>query len=415
MMNEKKNTKIILLESENVKILKAIRIEPNGNMIEIAGNNAQGKSTVLDCIEYALGGKAALPAQPLRRGAEKGYIVLETENLIIKRTFTKAGGGTLTVKDKKTGLILEGGPQDILDRLTGELTFDPLAITRMDTTKLRRTLAKMCGVDLDAVDAQRKALKDKRTEIGREVKRLKGSLDSMTCDESMADAVKIDAADLMEQLNGVRTAHQEMNAYNETMAMLTTQHAELMQQLNALNAKIEKHTEGAEGVTENMERHECFNSLQLEAQIATASTHNAQLEANSQYRNTEEELFHTDESYKEKTAEIKTLDKNTAESIANAKSSVAGLVITEDDVLYNDVPFDQASQAEKIKVGVCMGRALNPKLNIVLIRDGSLLDDASMALLGGIAEMEELQVWIERVGKGGEAAIVIENGEIKGE
>ena len=43
-------------------------------------------------------------------------------------------------------------------------------------------------------------------------------------------------------------------------------------------------------------------------------------------------------------------------------------------VTYNNVPFDQCSSSEQLRVSLAMGLALNPKLKVILIRDGSLLD-----------------------------------------
>ena len=54
----------------------------------------------------------------------------------------------------------------------------------------------------------------------------------------------------------------------------------------------------------------------------------------------------------------------------------------------------------------------NPKLPVVLIRDGSLLDEASLAAVGQQAAEAGAQVWVERVGRGDECAVVIEDGEI---
>ena len=48
---------IIELKAENVKVLKAIEIRPEGNIIELTGKNGNGKSSVLDSIIMALAGK----------------------------------------------------------------------------------------------------------------------------------------------------------------------------------------------------------------------------------------------------------------------------------------------------------------------------------------------------------------------
>lgn len=49
--------KINKLEIENVKRIKAVKIEPTKNGLTIVGgNNNQGKTSVLDSIAWALGG-----------------------------------------------------------------------------------------------------------------------------------------------------------------------------------------------------------------------------------------------------------------------------------------------------------------------------------------------------------------------
>ena len=54
---KKKKQKIISLAIENVKKIVAILLNPDGSVFVIGGKNAQGKSAVLDAIEYALRGK----------------------------------------------------------------------------------------------------------------------------------------------------------------------------------------------------------------------------------------------------------------------------------------------------------------------------------------------------------------------
>jgi len=59
-----------------------------------------------------------------------------------------------------------------------------------------------------------------------------------------------------------------------------------------------------------------------------------------------------------------------------------------------------------------MGLAMNPKLKVLLIRDGSLLDEDNLKLIADMAKEADGQVWIERVGKGEEVSVIIEEGEV---
>ena len=70
---------------------------------------------------------------------------------------------------------------------------------------------------------------------------------------------------------------------------------------------------------------------------------------------------------------------------------------TDEGVTYNGVPFSQASSAEQIRVSLAMAMALNPKLRVVRILDGSLLDADSMRQVAEMATAADYQVWVERV------------------
>ena len=61
---------IVKLTASNVKRLRAVTIAPDGNLVVLSGRNGQGKTTVLDCIEYAIGGKDVICAEPVRRGED---------------------------------------------------------------------------------------------------------------------------------------------------------------------------------------------------------------------------------------------------------------------------------------------------------------------------------------------------------
>jgi hypothetical protein len=84
-------------------------------------------------------------------------------------------------------------------------------------------------------------------------------------------------------------------------------------------------------------------------------------------------------------------------------------------VLYQGLPFGQASNSEQIRVSMALAMASNPKLRVLRISDGSLLDSDSMELVANEAEKHGFQVWIERVDASGSVGIVMEEGIASGE
>lgn len=99
--------------------------------------------------------------------------------------------------------------------------------------------------------------------------------------------------------------------------------------------------------------------------------------------------------------------------LEEASFPVVGLGFDEDGVTFEGVPLDQASQAQRVRVSVAMGIAMNPELRVLLVRDASLLDDESMGMIAQMAEDADAQLWLERVGDGDAGAIIIEDGAVR--
>lgn len=101
-----------------------------------------------------------------------------------------------------------------------------------------------------------------------------------------------------------------------------------------------------------------------------------------------------------------------AKQLQAAKYPVEGLGVDDDGVTFNGIPFSQASSAEQLRVSAAMALALNPKLRVILIRDGSLLDSEQGAALCKFAEENNCQVWLEQVSTDKAVGIVIEDGHL---
>lgn len=196
--------KILRLQADSFKRLKAVDITPTGNVVEITGRNAQGKTSVLDAIWAALGGATHIQSKPIRAGANKARIRLDLGELIVTRSITEKGS-TLTVENAE-GLPYKS-PQRMLDDLVGALAFDPLAFTRMkprDQFDQLRAIAQV-DIDLDALDRQNQSDFERRTAINREHKQILAQLEGMPA-PSVEPGEDQDVSILLEQQRNLTTA-----------------------------------------------------------------------------------------------------------------------------------------------------------------------------------------------------------------
>ena len=118
--------------------------------------------------------------------------------------------------------------------------------------------------------------------------------------------------------------------------------------------------------------------------------------------------------YKALTEGLEALDKTKAKALEAATFPVVGLGFDDTGVTYQGVPFSQASSAEQIRVSVAMAMAMNPKLRVLRIKDGSLLDAETLEALRAQVAENDFQLWLEVVTTSTEGgAVIIEDGEVQ--
>ena len=401
--------KIISLEAENYKRLKAIEITPDGNTVVIAGRNAQGKTSVLDAIWAALGGREGNKAsKPIREGADTAKVRVDLGDIIVTRIWK---GDTSTVKVESGEGAVYKSPQALLDSFIGKLSFDPLEFTRMSAREQRAALLDLVELDVDlgVLDSKRTAVFDKRTVVGRDGKALgeEPKLDAdLPLEEVSAASIiaQIRAAQEQERHNAEQVS--KLEAIERDRAANQTEIERLQAELKAIDG-MHKSQEAAVDALPNP-----ADVTAMEASLSEVETTNYAIRQNNSARERVSTIKEQRTAYETLTAEIAEMDKSKAAALAKAKFPVDGLGFDDSGVTYQDVPFDQASSAEQIRVSLGMAIALNPKLRVIRILDGSLLDDDNLKMISDAAAEHDFQVWIERVGDNGSVGIVIEDGQV---
>lgn len=418
--------KIVKLQAENVKRLKAVEITPDGNTVIISGKNGQGKTSILDSIWLALaGGEAAkgMP-RPIRDGEKKANVTLDLGDLKVTRRWTDNDKSYLQV-DNKDGATFKS-PQKMLDALVGRLSFDPLAFAQQDEKAQLKTLQELVNIDPAPLEAKRKKFFDERTIINRDVSRLKAQLEGMVAPAEDVPAEEVSAADVLKELQ----AAQEQKTANDNKR----------RELQELKRKADGHKVAIESIDEQIkalqEKKEKESSLRtavisqgkkLQTEIAALvdpdinsfqEKLNKVEETNKAVRNAK--AYHaTKADYEARkkesdflTADIEKVDAEKESILKAAKFPVEGLGFDADGVTFNDIPFKQCSSAEKLRVSLAMAMSLNPKLRVIRITDGSLLDSGNMKLIEEMAKDGDFQVWIEKVDESGKLGVYIEDGEV---
>src|SRR5690348_3354062 len=138
------NYRILRLQAENVKRLKVIDITPEGNTVLITGANDQGKSSVLDSIIFALGGKSEIPTMPIRDGEEEARIIIDLGEYEVTRHWTSNEKTYLKIT-RKDGKPIQN-PQLFLDGIIGKLSFDPLEYSRLRSQDQRLQLLNLLNI-----------------------------------------------------------------------------------------------------------------------------------------------------------------------------------------------------------------------------------------------------------------------------
>jgi len=423
--------KIIELRSENLKRLQAVEIRPDSNLVQITGKNGQGKSSVLDSIWYALAGAKTLPGQPIRRGANQAVIKLDMGEIVVKRTFRREPEGEgFTTKLEVVGNV-RGTPQQMLDSLLDSLAFDPLEFARMDPRKQADLLKKYVpDFDFTKMAAENSIDFSKRTEVNRKAKELRIQADQILITDEMP-TVRIDDAALVSELAeaGKKNADTQLREKNrETMrTAIESRRATadaLMVQVTQLKAQILELETKANGLyaqantdDEKLKSAPALPALievsEIQKRIADAKKVNEQVDRRDRKSKLEQDAITAESEAKQLTARMELRDQKKIEAISRAALPVEGLAFDDDQIFYKGVPFDQASDAEKLRVSTAIAMAGNPELRVIRIRDGSLLDEESLALIAHMADEKDYQVWIELIRSSDKTAIVIENGAVK--
>lgn len=421
-----KDLRLYGIKGDNFLGLEFVELNFDGKpVVEVTGTNGAGKSSLLKLIGAVLGGAAYTPDDPIRHGADSGGGTIDLGDLIVTKRWTDKG---VVLTAKSPDGMKYTAPQKLLSELIGRLSFDPLAFSRAKPADQVETLKSLVGLDFRILDQQRKTHYDNRTVVNKEVDGLRGQLEAMAIvvapDEpvNVAELLKEQAAAIEEQrrYDGLK------NAADEAVRARGRADARVVSAKEAL-AKAQKELADAEAAAVKAQEREeeaageydVAVKPELDAireQLAKAQETNELVRQKKARAVAGQKLRAKEQEAADLTAQIAEIDKNKRDALASAQFPIPGLSFVEDQekktsgVTFNGVLFDQVNAANQLRISMAVGLGLNPRLKLMTIQDGSLLDAGSMKLLAELAAEFGAQVIVERVWREGETGILIRNG-----
>lgn len=405
---------IVGLRVENFLGVKLVQIDPKQTgLVVIGGGNGAGKSSVIDSIFGALGGK---PDQkvPIRKGADSAEIVLDLGPIRVTRRIKISGTSDLKVEQvTEFGTQLYQSPQKMLDSLISKVAFDPGEFLALKDKAQAEACRRAFQIDTSEIDGRYKEAFDERAFVKREITDVEtrgraivvpvdtpaAPLDSQALVKQIADATEAQTA--------ISRKEAEREAVKTAMAQVETRIVEHCSEIDRLNGLIAEQEAtfamlAAKHTTKTAELEEMPDPPlvdDLHAQLA-------QIETINQNVSRKAEKVRLGKAYDEKEARRAELDRILQECQSDREGmllaavesiNIDGLDIREDGLYIGGIPFAQANTAARLRVATAIALRESPTLRVFKFTEGGQMDAHSFELLKALAVEHNAQIWVELV------------------
>lgn len=408
------NIKINKLEIENVKRVKAVKIEPTPTgLTVVGGKNNQGKTSVLDSIAWALGGEKYRPSQAQREGSvlPPALRVQLSNGLVVERKGKNSDLKVIDPNGKKGG-------QQLLNEFIEQLAIDLPKFMESTGKEKAQTLLKIIGVgdELVKLEINEQELYNQRRTIGQIADQKKKYADEQVFYQE-APKELVSPSELIKQQQDILARNGENQRKRDRALSLHVERNRLAEKVNALREELEKYQQQLIQVDEDMtmayksaEELKDESTAELEANISNIEEINRKVRANLDKEKAEEDAKNYKDQYDALTAQINQIRNAKFDLLNKADMPLPELSVENGELIYKGYKWDNMSGSDQLKVATAIVRKLNPKCGFVLLDKLEQMDIDTMNEFGHWLEQEGLQAIATRVSTGDECSILIEDG-----
>lgn len=410
--------KINSLELDDVKRIRAVKLEPSeSGLTIIGGKNNQGKTSVLDSIAWALGGDKFRPSGAAREGsAVPPHLKVKLSNGIIVERCGKNSDLKVTDESGKRG------GQQLLNAFISTFALDLPKFMESSSKDKAAVLLQIIGVGdkLAEYDTQENKLYNRRLEIGR-IAEQKAKYAAELPEYEGVPKEPVSASELIHQQQEILARNGENQRKRDRAEQLKAAHANITSRIEILRSQLSELEIQQNSISEDLKIAEQSaaslydeSTAELENNIRDIESINIKIRSNLDKEKAEMEAKQYKDEYDSLTGMIETVRADRRKLLDDAALPLPGLSVDNGELTYNGAKWDCMSGSEQLRVAAAIVRKLNPECGFVLMDKLEQMDIETLNEFGTWLEAEGLQAIATRVSTGDECSIIIEDGYVKG-
>lgn len=396
---------------ENYKGIRGtVEVSTNGGSVVVQGNNAAGKSSFIDAITelFDARGKRLTP-KPINDAADVAVAEFTDTELDVRviREWKKDKAGE--VVSTLSVYALDGAkhkkPAEIIAGLTGGMIFDPSRFLMLDPKPQRDALLRKVELpfDLDALEREEAAAEEERLKAGQAARAAEGAVTNAERPEPGTPALPVSTSELVAELENARE-------HNAKIQRATDLRAELSKQMEGIDKRIEvlkTEIENLESERHRLDirrdeadqvviRNQIIDTSELEQKVQNVDEINRNVQIAKTRAALVAEAEEKREAWKQSEEAVKKIVDRKKQGLREAKFPHPKLSVGDDGVLFDGVPFNQVNTGQREEAAFAIATSGNPDLRLVIVKNGDLLDENSLAYIDKIARERDYTVLVER-------------------
>lgn len=408
--------KVTQLQIENARKIKALDITPKATGVVVYGKNEQGKSTLLDSLASALTPNIQIPEGFINKDAETSEINISLGEYKIRRVIKRGGKqNVLEIRNaednKKTNISATKFLADITSKKDKKqpIALDIAKIVSLDNKSRASILLATSGIDeekLNKLNTDYKTEYDNRRDVRKDIKKLEDKLCGYDDIKNIDETKLADPADI---LNDMESISKKIKAKEEIRNSIMNKKAEIAR-LEKEIAEFGCEKKIAEEVTELTEK-----GKQKRKGYDEAKENTDKIIKKKEYSNLLRNIGKEKEAMDNVLKKLEKIQSEKNSILEKAKYPVRGMKIDDGEIFIDGIHFDQLSESKRMKIALAIAKKMNPKLRVLIIRNGNAFDKDSLKQIFAWASKNDFQIWIEKVADmpdTDDSAIYLEEGAV---